>query len=398
MPRTSVGILVLILGSLLGCASRNIHPELSPDFQGSSVGKGESLVTRGWTYSFEPLSSARGGSGVEYIAPLAYDRTLIVGSSRFGVVSFYPHLQRERWRLPLHHGVISPMTEYQGVLYFVSGDGEVLAVSADQGKILWRYVLRNPVASKITVKNGLLYLVTSDDTVVCLSAQDGVWKWHYRKRSGVSGPTIHGASTPFVVDDTLWVGFSDGSLVVLNPEDGKIIREKQLNTNRRFSDVNADFVRAGDSVLVPTFDGALYALNPKDSSILWVNEDMGGASRVSVQGEFLYVASSSGKLFKLSLSRGTKVWEFELDQGTGLSPRVVGSKLVVASTSRYFYVLNAETGKPEYRYDAGYASGFAGDLVLLEASVVPSQISHSSVSIVGMTLGGNLMNFNILRE
>lgn len=356
------------------CATRDLRPHWTNK---------EDILRRQWTYSIEPLSSELVVPGMEYVAPVLHDNTLIFGSNRFGVVSLYPKIQQEKWKMQIPSGVVSPLEAVNGFAYFVAGDGHLYCVALETGRPQWSYSIRNPVASKPTIAGNDVFVVTSDDALLSLEAATGKWQWHYRRRN-VSGPTIHGASRPLVMGDAVWVGFADGALVALSRKDGKVLWEKTLNSNRRFSNLNAEFLREGDLVYVPAYDNALYALNASNGNAVWVREGLGGSKKVTVSDGVLYAPTSTGELYALDAKTGKDIWKFELDQGISSDVIAVGNHVILSSSSEYIYAVNKKTGVLDYRYQVGYGSGFSGGMAF----------DPSRNWIYVLSRGGNLMSFS----
>ncbi len=363
--------------SVGACASRNLRPHFKNE--------GE-ILRRQWTYSIDPLSSSLTTSGMEYVSPVLHENTLLFGSERMGLVSLYPKIQRAHWKIEIPNGVVSQI-EIQGEeAYFAGGDGNVYSVALDTGKTLWTYSLRNPVASRPTVDASDLYIVTSDDALLSLESKTGKWQWHYRRRN-TSGPTIHGASKPLIVGDTVWVGFADGALVCLARKDGKVLWEKQLNNNKRFSNLNAEFLMSGDVVYVPAYDNALYALNAKTGSPIWVRDGIGGSKKVTLTDGVLYAPSSNGYLYALDPKTGKDIWKFELDQGVASDVIVTDKHVIFASSSEYLYVVERANAKLVYRTQIGYGSGFSGGLAF----------DPSKNWLYALSRGGNLLSFQYIK-
>jgi len=302
------------------------------------------------------------------------------------LVSLYPKILREKWKLPIQNGVVSPIEVNGNHIYFTAGDGNLYSASLETGKTLWSYPLRNPVSSKPTVSGSDVYVVSSDDALVSLESATGKWQWSYRRRN-VSGPTIHGASKPLVIGDAVWVGFADGALVSLSRKEGKVLWEKQLNTGKRFGAVNAEFVLSDDRVFVPAYDGPLYVLDAKTGSTIWVRDGLGGSKKVVLSGDVAYASTSTGDLYALNAKTGADIWKFEMDSGVPSDVLVFAHHVVVASSSEYLYALDKDTGKLAYRYQVGYGSGFSGGMALDAARNWFYVLSR----------GGNLMAFNYNR-
>lgn len=361
----------LLISTITGCASRNLRPHFKNE--------GE-VLRREWNYSIEPLSSIAQG-GMEYVAPVVHENLLLFGSERYGVVALYPKIQRTRWKLQIPNGVVSQIEVAGDNTYFAGGDGNVYSISLETGKTNWTYALRNPVASRPTVSGDDLFLVTSDDVLMSLEAKTGKWQWHYRRRN-TAGPVVHGASKPLVIGDTVWVGFADGALVVVSRKEGKVLWERQLNNNKRFSSLNAEFLMDDGVVFVPAYDGALYALNSRNGNPVWVKDGIGGSHKVSLAGRVLYVPSSDGYLYALDPKTGKEIWKFELDTGVASDVVVTDKHVIFSSSSEYLYALTKE-GKLVYRYQIGYNTGFSGGLAY----------DQTKSMLYALSRGGNLLSF-----
>lgn len=365
------------------CASKNLHPHFKNEIDPKSKTE---VLTRQWTYSIEPVSSSLTVQGMEYVSPVFFENSLVFGSDRYGLVSLYPKILREKWKLPIQNGVVSQIEINANRAFFTGGDGNLYAISLETGKEIWNYSLRNPVSSKPTVDGADLFVVTSDDALVSLESGSGKWQWSYRRRN-VSGPAIHGASKPLVIGDAVWVGFADGALVALSKKDGKVLWEKQLNTGKRFGSVNAEFLVKDHRVYVPAYDNALYVLDDKSGNTLWAKEGMGGSKKVTLADDVVYTPSSSGYLYALDAKSGKELWKFELDSGIPSDVLVLSKHVIVASSSEYLYAVEKDTGKMTYRYQVGYGSGFSGGLAL----------DPSRNWIYALSRGGNLMAFDYNR-
>lgn len=372
-----------ISSMLVSCASKNLRPHFKNELDPKSKTE---VLSRQWTYSIEPVSSSLKVPGMEYVSPVLYENSLVFGSDRYGLISLYPKILREKWKSPISNGVVSPIEVNANRAFFTGGDGNLHAISLDTGKEIWNYPLRNPVSSKPTVDGSDLFIVTSDDALASLESATGKWQWSYRRRN-VSGPTIHGASKPLVIGDAVWVGFADGALVCLSRKEGKVLWEKQLNTGKRFGAVNAEFLLADHKVYVPAYDGALYVLDEKTGSTIWAREGLGGSKKVTLSGDVVYAPSSSGYLYALDAKTGKDIWKFEMDLGIPSDVLVLSNHIVVSSSGEYLYAVEKTTGKLSYRYQVGYGSGFSGGMTL----------DPNRNWIYVLSRGGNLMAFNYNR-
>lgn len=342
----ALGTLCLLV---IGCAGRNIHQDL---------GENSMILTRNWTRPTHLGVFQAGDHGTEYSNPVIFENTLVFGNRSIGLVALFPKLNEQRWVLPISGGVVSELAVHQGMVYFGGGDGFIYSVSLETGRINWKYEVRNPVVSKPTISSGRVFLTTSDDTVYALDAGTGKWLWHYRRRTSPSS-TIYGASAPLVDGNDILAGLSDGYLVCLSLQDGKMKWERKLHQGTKFTDVDAHPILNEGVLYVPSYDGALYSLKYPGGDILW-RFDAGGNKQVVIDGEKLYLPSSDGNLYALQKNNAKILWKFQLDGGVPTQAIMTDDYVIVGSTFQYLYVIDKNTGQGLYRFNVGYGSGFSG--------------------------------------
>ena len=314
-------------------------------------------MSRSWTRSTH-THFLMGDHGNEFSHPVLAGQTLIFGSQNMGLVSIYPKSNQQRWVVPIHGGVLSELAVSQNSVYFSGADGYFYSVDVETGRVNWRYEVRNIAASRPTVSGGRVFLTTLDDTVYALDAGTGKWLWHYRRRS-VPLATIMGASSPLVDQNEVLVGMSDGFLVSLSLEEGHLKWEKKLHFGTKFTDINAYPVLENGIIYIPAYDGSLYALKRNGGDVLW-QFDAGGSRNVTLDGQRLFLPSSDGHVYALQKENAKVLWKFPLDNGTPTSVAVTDQYVIVGSSDRYLYVIDKNTGRGVYRFNAGLNSGFRG--------------------------------------
>lgn len=344
--------LLLMSLQLPGCAG----PELRPGFSAPSP-----VLRRQWSISTRSRINEAGERGVEYSNPLLWENTLIFGTSESGLVALYPSLGGQlRWVLPIPGGIGSELTLQGSMVYFGGADGFFYCVSIETGRVVWRFEVKNPGVSRPTIAAGKLYVSTTDDGILSLDLATGRLLWSYRRKSAGTS-TVRGASQPWSDGKEVIAGTSDGYLVVLNASDGRLISEKRISSRPKFSDVDTSPVLDEGVFYVASYDGELQAIKKAGLELLWKAE--AGASRsVSIEGNVIYVGSSDGHVQALDKASGKLLWKFELDGGVPTEPLVTDQWVLVGSSHQYLYALDKKTGELKDRWNAGYASGFSGNL------------------------------------
>lgn len=366
-------LLLIALAMALGCSSRHLYP---------SVGQNDDVLLREWTIPSKTFFEA-GEKGAEFSNAVVFENTVIFGNSSAGIVSFYPGINQVRWRLNIRGGVLSQIALDKSALFFAGGDGFFYCVDAESGKVSWQFPIRNPIASRATVARGKVIFTAIDDTVYALDVASGASTWFYKRRSSPSSAVL-GASAPVVDGDDVITGLSDGYVVALGLDDGRIKWERKIHQGKKFTDVDAEAVINEGVIYISSYDGALYALRRQGGEIQW-RFDAGSSKRVGIDGPKLYLSSTDGYVYALQKNNAKELWKFELDGGVPTEIVQDEKRLYFGSSERYFYALDKDTGKLLYRFDAGEGSGFYSQPVL----------GADQRTLMTLSAGGNLMAFSI---
>jgi outer membrane protein assembly factor BamB len=367
-------ILAFLLFFAIGCSTSVLNSRL---FEKSQI------LRRLWTFpthgSFE-----MGDHGTEFSNAVLADRVLIFGSRSLGLTALYPKYRQKKWDLSIKNGVVSELALDQESVYFGGSDGFLYSVKLETGSVHWKYNLKNPIISRPTLYEGKVFATTSDNTVYALEATTGRWLWHYRRRTS-NTTTIYGASSPWVGSAEVIVGFSDGSLVTLAIEDGRIVQERNIHQGGKFMNVNAHPIVEEHRIYIPSYDGELYALKKSTYEILWKFE-AGGSKNVVLSDRILFFPSSIGSVYAIQKEHPKVVWKFDLDRGTPTEIIVTEKYVIVGSSYQYLYVIDRFTGKGLYRFHVGSGSGFYG---------APA-FDPETNRIYVLSCGGNLYCFEIV--
>ena len=126
---------------------------------------------------------------------------------------------------------------YKGVMYTVTGAGDVFAIDATDGTILWRYDAYLPAtitsvccgwASRgLALGDGRVYVARLDSTLVALSQEDGHVLWSASNGNSQDGYTM--TMAPLYYNGLVVVGLSGGefgargSVTAFDARDGRVV-------------------------------------------------------------------------------------------------------------------------------------------------------------------------------
>ncbi len=351
-------VLLTIVFTLSACATVNkFHPK--------AVREEEAVLQKGWSF-VEKSGEAELDTGVQpltYGSPVLEGDRLVFGSERFGLMVIHKENGLVLWQKKIHDGVSSQPLILQNKVYVGSDDGGFHAIDLQTGAELWQANFALSVQGAPILAGDRLIVGTIDESVHALDPSTGKILWTY-KRPLVVGNSIKGGGNPAYINGNIWVGFSDGALVVLDTNDGSLKQERQFHDNPKFMNINAKPIAWHEGVLVPTYDGKLRYLK-KDFNLIW--EFPAGASRSvltsTLQGDLIFLPSTEGNVYAIHANTGKEAWHFTMNYGTPTSLALVqGSSedkttLIIASSEHKVYAVDALTGKELGKISLGRGSG-----------------------------------------
>lgn len=192
---------------------------------------------------------------------------------------------------------VQPASDGRNV-YVASHDGSVTAVDVKTGDEVWE--------TDLTVEN--------------------VDSWFGFDKS------MRLSAGPAVADGSVAVGSSDGHVVLLASDTGKVIWDVNVS-----GEVSAPPAIGAGYVAVRTGDGKLYLLNASDGSMAWSHQSeqpdlsLRGAAQPIIANGMVYAGFDNGRLIAFDLSSGKRAWDYvaatpsgrsELDQLTDIDGKM----------------------------------------------------------------------------
>jgi outer membrane protein assembly factor BamB len=324
--------------------------------------KPEPLLRRGWSYAENSsglFAIDAGVTPVSYSGPVLAGEKLLFGSDRFGLVAVAKKTGQVLWKKNVAEGVTALPFVLDGKVIVGSGSGQLAQFSVDGGQEGWAVNLGAPVHGSMAFAFDRLFVATADEAVHGIDPSTGKVLWTYRRPS-FSGTSIRGGGNPSIVAGKIWLGFSDGSLVSLDPQTGALEFERLYRDNLKFMDLDAKVVGWKEGLLVSTYDGKLRHIK-RDGTLLWEFPAGGARAPLVAEGDVIYVPSSDGTVVALAGATGKEIWRHALRRGVPTSLAVVKKEgktlLLVSGSEERLQVLNATSGKLESESSFGRGSG-----------------------------------------
>lgn len=287
----------------------------------------------------------------------------------------------------VNSGITGGISSADGILFVGSYAGEVIALSAVDGKEIWRKQLKGEISSVPQSNGQVVAIQTMNGKLFALDAKTGADLWFFENPPPLL--TLRGTASPVVTDSAIYAGFSNGRLMAFNPSNGLILWDQRLAMPKgrseldRMVDIHASPLLKDGILYVGTYQGRIAALARGTGSSLW-GLDGSTSENLAVSDDKLFVSHSDGKIVAYNLTSGEQVWSNEklLRRGLG-SPQVFGDYLAVVDFEGYMHVLNQANGELAARTRVDrkgvrapllsdgttlYVYGNAGDITAFNAS------------------------------
>lgn len=274
----------------------------------------------------QKIWSASIGRGARKNLPLT-TQPVLIGQSIFALdteaklSSFDTATGQRRWSVDVgdpieDDAVISGgIAADKAVIYVTAGYDELVAVNAQDGKILWRSKLTAPSRAAPTVSQGRVFVTTLSNSLIALDAASGTVLWEF---SGLGQSTgLVGAASPAASGDLVVPAFSSGELYALRAGNGSVTWSDNLAGTLRLgglsalSDIRGLPAIVDGTVYAISFGGKMAAIDLATGSRLW-QRDISGAKTPWVAGNRIFLISSDSQIMSLDRATGAVVWISQL--------------------------------------------------------------------------------------
>ncbi|MEZ0392580.1 MAG: PQQ-binding-like beta-propeller repeat protein [Pseudobdellovibrionaceae bacterium] len=288
---------------------------------------------------------------INRMKPLLYKKYVIQANGVDGVAAYDNQTGEEKWKLSILNGAEPSAALIKNRLFIGASDGQLYSIDAENGKVLWTFPTRVETLSEPLLHEGILYLLTGNNSLYALDASTGKQLWFY-SRQDPSSLSIRGGSKPALRNGTLYVGFSDGSVVAFLAQNGAIKWEKLLNRNKKFRDLDSDPLVEGDFLYILGYDDQMYCLRAASGEEVW-RSPVGGYGSILATADRLYYAGSNNEFLSINKETGQKVWSFPMKEGIATSASFYKGLVIFGESQGALRILDAGTGKEISRFFPG---------------------------------------------
>lgn len=244
-----------------------------------------------------------------------------------------------------------------GRVYATNGVGEVAALDAQTGAEIWRVKPAGPLRGSPTVAFNTVFVMTQDNQIISLSAADGSNQWQESGSSAQAG--VFGVASPAAGQGTVIAGYSSGELSAYRYENGRSLWTDALSRTSistevgALTDIDADPIIDQGRVYALGQGGRMAAYELVTGQRIW-ELNLAGISTPAIAGEWIFTLTDDARLLAIARTTGKVRWISQLPQfgnekkktdpifWTG--PVLAGNYLWVASTEGQIYRVSVAEG------------------------------------------------------
>jgi outer membrane protein assembly factor BamB len=236
-----------------------------------------------------------------------------------------------------------------GMVVIGGRNGEVVALDAGTGAKRWAVTVTSEVQAAPLITAERIVVRAGDGRVFGLDPADGSRKWVFDR--GLPSLSVRGSGTPVAGQGVIYVGYDDGSVVMLRLEDGargweQIVAEPTGRTELdRMADVDGEIQVGLQEVYATSFHGQTMAMAADNGRPLW-NRDIGSYAGIALLGDRLLVSDKDGTLWALDRNTGSALWKQDAFARRWLTTPVVhGDYAVVGDVEGYLHWIKLDSGE-----------------------------------------------------
>jgi outer membrane protein assembly factor BamB len=314
-------------------------------------------------------------------SPLVHGEQVYVGSADHNLYALNRAAGDLKWKFETRGAVNSSPAYLDGTVYVASLDGRLYAVDAQTGKEKWHFSTKgerrftapgihgaNPrtemmadpfdvFLSSPAVSNGTIYFGSGDNNVYAVNASDGKEKWRFK-----TGDVVH--ASPAVSNGVVYIGSWDRNMYALDANTGREIWRFQTGNDTTIYNqigIASSAAIANGIVFFGCRDGHFYAVDAATGKQRWSHDNKMGwvIASPAVRDGVVYFPTSDGTRFKaLDASTGALKYSIENKAVSFSSPALVNDVVFFGSSDGWLHALDTGTGriKAEFQTDGSKAN------------------------------------------
>ncbi|WP_067036319.1 outer membrane protein assembly factor BamB [Marinomonas gallaica] len=339
MWKPMIAAAVVSAALLQGCSTRLLPPPSGVDQ--------EVYFDANWR------TKVNGGAGeqTETFNIVAQDDTLALVTSRGALYELAQANGQQVKHLETGYRPSAGVSRDGDTLFFGTFDGELVAASLAEQKVLWTQSLTSEILSETGNGEGRVAVQTGDGWLTVMDAATGKTLW--RDKEDIPALTVRGTSAPIIESGKVITGFASGKVKAYNLRTGDQIWEYSVGKPEgryeieRLTDISGRLVFENGLIYSVAYNGTLTALAPQTGRPVW-QRNISSAVGVDVKGNELTIIDQDNVVYALNARNGSTLWQNDsLKERDLASPVFYKEYVAVLDRGGWIHLLNRTTGEVE---------------------------------------------------
>jgi len=271
------------------------------------------------------------------------------------------------WKEQIKGKVITGSTgAANGLIVAGTREGEVVALSQEDGRLLWTAKLSTEVVAAPATNGEIVVVNTIDGQIFALDAADGSEKWLVD--TSVPLLTLRGRSSPVIVPqmrmpngatiDMVFVGHDNGKISAYTATDGVQVWEARVGIPEggtdleRIVDIDGTPIFLNGSIYAVSYQGGVISVQPDTGRTNWYQEASSVNSPAGYGGT-LVVTEDNGRVRAFNSLEGTELWSSDEYANRQLNTAIVTNDYAAfADFKGYLHFLSRRGGETVARIKA----------------------------------------------
>lgn len=244
-----------------------------------------------------------------------------------------------------------------GRVYVTNGVGQVAALDAATGAEVWKVQPAGPLRGSPTIAFNSVYVMTQNNQIIALDAATGEELWNESGSQTQAG--VFGVAAPAAGQGTVIAGYSSGELSAYRYENGQFLWSDALARTSistevgSLTDIDADPIIDNGRVYALGQGGRMAAYELVTGQRIW-ELNVAGISTPAIAGEWIFALTDDAKLLAIARATGKVRWMTQLqryrdeedkeDAIFWTGPVLAGNNLWIASTAGQIYKVSIGEG------------------------------------------------------
>ena len=283
------------------------------------------------------------------LRPMVVDGTVYAASHNGEVIAMSADNGRRLWDVKTKLALSAGPEVEGGLIVLGSSDGDIIALDASNGKERWRKAIGSEILARPLIVKDVVVIRTVDGHLEGMAGADGTQRWAVDEQ--VPRLTLRGTAPPVLAGDRVIAGFDNGKVLAIDPRNGDVLWDAIVNAPHgrteleRLADIDAPARVSGDDIFVVGFQGRV-AMLALDSGQIWWARDASSYRGFTMDDDNLYLTNADSVVMAMKRSDGAVVWENDTMKRRGLTaPALDGDALVVGDFEGYVHWLDKATGQ-----------------------------------------------------